>query len=57
MVLIEKRYGWAYAGYDYRRLFGVNVELWTTSVDLDVALLGFWFSGSFGAWGYGGGDE
>ncbi len=52
MVLIEKRYGWAYAGYDYRRLFQVNVALWTMSLDVDIALLGFWFLGSLGSWGW-----
>ena len=50
MVLLEKRYGWAHAGYDYRRLFGVNVELWTSSIDVDVALFGFWFMGSIWGW-------
>ncbi len=57
MVLIEKRIGWAYVGYDYRRLFQLNVELWTTSLDLDIALLGFWLSGSLGSWGYVGGSD
>ena len=58
MTLLENRFEWVYVGYDSRRLFQENVELWTTSLDLDFALLGFWFSGSLGrCWGYDDGNE